>query len=186
MERVNSGGSPVSVNGWSVQYGAATGTTWQVTALPNVSIQGGQYFLVAESAGANGVSVLPTPDVTGSIAMSATARKVALVSSTVALSGACPSTNVVDEVGYGATANCSETSPAPAPSTTTADLRASGGCNDAGNNSTDFAAGAPTPRNTSSPTHSCVNTPPTIVPPGNPIATVTMNAAPFPVSLSGS
>src|SRR5205807_1620530 len=112
--------------------------------------------------------------------------KVALVSSTVALSGACPSAGVLDEVGYGATANCSETAPAPAPSVNTAIFRASGGCNDAGNNSTDFSAAAPNPRNTASPTHSCVNTPPTIVPPGNPIATVTMNAAPFPVSLSGS
>ena len=186
IELFNRGGSPISVNGWSVQYAAATGTTWQVTNLPNVSVQAGQYFLVAEGAGANGVSVLPTPDVTGTIAMSATAGKVALVSSTVALSGACPSTNVVDEVGFGATANCSETSPAPAPSTSNAIFRASGGCNDAGNNSTDFAAAAAAPRNTASPTHSCVNTPPTIVPPGNPITTVTMNAAPFPVNLSGS
>jgi len=186
IEIFNRGGSPVSVNGWSVQYAAATGTTWQVTNLPNVSIQPGQYFLVAESFGTNGVNTLPTPDVTGTIAMSATAAKVALVSSTTALTGACPSTNIVDFIGYGATANCSETAPAPAPSTTTADVRAAGGCTDSGNNSTDFAASAPTPRNTSSATHSCSNNAPTITPPANPIATVTMNAAPFPVNVSGS
>jgi DNA/RNA endonuclease G (NUC1)/fibronectin type 3 domain-containing protein len=186
IELFNRGGSPVSVNGWSVQYAAATGTTWQVTSLPNVSIQPGQYFLVGEGAGANGVSNIPTPDVTGTIAMSATAAKVALVSSTTALSGACPSTNIVDFIGYGATANCSETAPAPAPSTTTADFRAAGGCTDSGNNSTDFATAAPTPRNTASPTHSCSNNAPTITPPANPIATVTMNAAPFPVNVSGS
>jgi DNA/RNA endonuclease G (NUC1)/fibronectin type 3 domain-containing protein len=188
IEIFNRGGSPVSVNGWSVQYAAATGTAWQVTSLPNVSIQPGQYFLVAESAGANGVNVLPTPDATGTIAMSATAAKVALVSSTTALSGACPVANIVDIVGYGATANCSETAPAPVPSTTNAVIRANGGCTDAGNNSTDFAAAAATPRNTGSPTHSCFagpNNPPTITPPANPIATVAQNAAPFTVNVTG-
>jgi DNA/RNA endonuclease G (NUC1)/fibronectin type 3 domain-containing protein len=190
IEIFNRGGSPISVNGWSVQYAAATGTAWQVTNLPNVSIQPGQYFLVAESAGANGVNNLPTPDVTGSIAMSATAAKVALVPSTTALSGACPSSALlVDIVGYGSTANCFETAVAPAPSTTTAVVRAAGGCTDAGNNSTDFAAAAPTPRNTASPTHNCAgptNNPPTIIPPANPIATVAQNAAPFTVNLTGS
>jgi len=85
-----------------VQYASATGTTaWSVTALPNVSIQPGQYFLVAEQFGANGVNNIPAADATGCIAMSAIAGKVALVSSTVALNGACPSTNVIDEAGYG-------------------------------------------------------------------------------------
>jgi DNA/RNA endonuclease G (NUC1)/fibronectin type 3 domain-containing protein len=189
IEIFNRGGSPISVNGWSVQYAAATGTTWQVTNLPNVSIQPGQYFLVAEGAGANGVNNIPTPDATGVIAMSATAAKVALVSSTTALSGACPSTNVVDMVGYGSTANCFETAVAPAPSTTTAIFRAASGCTDAGNNSTDFAAAAPAPRNTVSATHSCgapVNNPPAITPPANPITTVAQNAAPFTVNLTGS
>ncbi|HEV7573012.1 MAG TPA: DNA/RNA non-specific endonuclease [Thermoanaerobaculia bacterium] len=191
IEIFNRGGSPISVNGWSVQYAAATGTgAWQVTNLPNISIQPGQYFLVAESAGANGVNNLPTPDVTGSIAMSATAGKVALVNVTTALNGACPvSATIIDLIGYGATANCFETAVAPAPSTTTADVRAAGGCTDAGNNSTDFTAAAPTPRNTASPTHNCAgptNNPPTITPPANPITTVAQNAAPFTVNVSGS
>src|SRR3954449_3668320 len=189
IEIFNRGGSPVSVNGWSVQYAAATGTAWQVTALPNVSIQAGQYLLVAESAGANGVSVLPTPDATGTIAMSATAAKVALVSSTTALTGACPTTNVVDVVGYGSTATCFETAVAPAPSTTNAIFRASSGCTDAGNNSTDFAAAAAAPRNTATALHNCTgptNNPPAITPPANPITTVAQNAAPFTVNLTGS
>ena len=152
IELYNRAKSPVSINGWSVQYAAATGTAWQVTALPNVTLQPGQYFLVAESFGANGVSPLPTPDATGTIAMSATAAKVALVNNITALTGACPAPGAIIEfVGYGATANCSETAVAPAPSTTTADIRAGGGNTDSDNNSTDFAALAPTPRNTSSP-----------------------------------
>src|SRR3954468_22082433 len=90
IELFNRGNAAVSVNGWSVQYASATGTTWQVTNLPNVSVPAGGYLLVAEGAGANGVNTLPAPDATGTIAMSATAGKIALVSSTTALSG-CPS-----------------------------------------------------------------------------------------------
>jgi hypothetical protein len=156
IELFNRGNTPVSINGWSVQYAAATGTAWQVTSLPNVTLQPGQYFLVSESFGANGVNPLPTPDAAGTIAMSATAGKVALVNCTTALTGACPSNvtgtcSIIDFVGYGATANCSETSTAPAPSTTTADVRGGGGAAETDNNSADFSASAPTPRNTASP-----------------------------------
>jgi hypothetical protein len=156
IELYNRSHTPISVNGWSVQYAAATGTAWQVTALPNFTIQPGQYFLVAESFGANGVNPLPTPDATGTIAMSATAAKVALVNNTTALSGACPATvGILDLVGYGATANCFETAVAPAPSTTTSDIRGGGGNTETDNNSTDFQALSPTPRNTAA----ALNTP---------------------------
>src|ERR1044072_2685678 len=50
IELFNRGSSAMSVNGWSVQYAAATGTTWQVTNLPNVSIPAGGYLLVAEAS----------------------------------------------------------------------------------------------------------------------------------------
>jgi hypothetical protein len=156
IELFNRSKSPVTCTGCSVQYAAATGTAWQVTALPaTLTLQPGQYYLIAESFGANGVNPLPTPDTTGTIAMSATAAKVALVNATTALSGACPTLNgtgspaILDFVGYGATANCSETANAPAPSTTTSDIRNGGGNVDSDNNSTDFQALAPTPRNTS-------------------------------------
>ncbi|MGB8509205.1 MAG: lamin tail domain-containing protein, partial [Pyrinomonadaceae bacterium] len=156
IELFNLGAAPVSINGWSVQYAAATGTAWQVTALPNVTLQPGQYHLVAESFGANGVNNLPTPDTTGTIAMSATAAKVALVNTTTALSGACPaSATIVDLIGYGATASCFETAVAPAPSTTTADIRAGAGCTETDNNSTDFTAIAPNPRNSSTALSPC-------------------------------
>src|SRR6185369_13120439 len=76
---------------------------------------------------------LPTPDATGSIAMAATAGKVALVSSTTALSGACPTVGIIDFVGYGTTASCFEGSGrAPAPSNTTSDQRVGGGATDTG------------------------------------------------------
>jgi hypothetical protein len=155
IELYNRSTTAVSISGWSVQYAPATGTVWQVTSLPNVTVQPGQYLLVAESASANGVSPLPTPDATGTIVMSATAGKVALVNCITALTGACPANvtgacSIIDFVGYGSTANCNETANAPAPSTTVADIRGGGGNTDTDNNSTDFTAAVPTPRNTAS------------------------------------
>ena len=156
IELFNRGDAPVSLNGWTVQYAPATGSAWQVTNLTNVTLQPGQYYLVAEAFNDNGAAALPSADASGSIAVSATAGKVALVNSTNALSGACPSgASVVDLVGYGSTASCFETANAPAPSTTKAILRVANGCTDADNNSTDFSALAPDPRNTASATNFC-------------------------------
>jgi hypothetical protein len=130
----------------SVQYASAAGTTWQVTMLPSVTIPAGGYLLIQEAGGTTGAP-LPTPDATGAIAMSATNGKVALVNGTAALTGGCPTANVVDLVGYG-TANCFEgTAAAPAASNTNAVLRAQDGCVDTDQNGSDFAAGAPAPRN---------------------------------------
>src|SRR5439155_9373183 len=105
---------------------------------------------------ASGFTLLPTPDSTGTIVMAATAGKVALVNSTVALSGACPTTNVMDMVGYGSTATCFEASPAPAPGNNTSDVRAQSGCQDANNNLTDFSTlTPPNPRNTQTSAAPC-------------------------------
>jgi hypothetical protein len=83
--------------------------------------------------------------------MSATAGKVALVNVTAALTGTCPvSPSIVDLIGYGITANCNEGGMnAPAPGTTTADLRSNSGCTDVNNNGTDFSTGMPDPKNNS-------------------------------------
>ena len=157
IELFNRGTTSVSLTGWSVQYAAAAGTSWQVTALSG-SIAPGQYYLVQEAQGAVGTTNLPTPDDSGTISMSATAGKVALVNTTPALTGTCPTgTSIIDFVGFGTTANCFEGSgPTPAPSNTAAELRAVGGCTETDNNASDFATGAPNPRNTSSPLNTCV------------------------------
>jgi len=152
IEIFNADGATVNLTGWSVQYASAAGTTWQVTAL-NGSLAPGQYFLIQESQGAGGTTPLPTPNATGNIAMSATAGKVALVSSITALSGGCPlGGNVVDFMGYGTGtggASCFEgTAAAPTLTNTTAALRRNNGLQDTDNNSADFVSGAPNPRNT--------------------------------------
>ena len=163
IELFNRGGTAVDVTGWSVQYNGATATTaFNVTPIcPSGTclIQPGQYFLVKEaSGGANGSAF--TADVTGTIAMSATAGRVALVNNTTALVGntACGTllSSSVDFVGYGSTANCFEgAGPTAAPSNSTAVLRAANGCTDTNVNSADFATGAPNPRNTGSSFNLC-------------------------------
>jgi len=167
IELFNPGTAAVDVGGWSVQYTSAAGTSWAVTSLPSsANIQPGAYYLVQEAAGAGGTTSLPTPDVSGGIAMGAGAGKVWLVSNSVVLSGLCP-TGSVDQVSYGTTAsNCTHGTTATLLNTTAA-IRNSAGCAYTGSLSADFTTGEPTPRNSGSPTHVC----PAIV---APVATVTV------------
>jgi predicted extracellular nuclease len=161
IELFNRGSTDISLNGWSVQYGSATGNVGAFadtrTDLPNVTLAPGQYLLIQEAQGAGGTTPLPAPDVTDTspIAMSATSAKVALVDTTTPLacgSSGTPCTpaklaTIVDLVGYG-TANMWEGSAAaPTLSNTTAALRDDDGSTDTDDNAADFSAGAPTPQN---------------------------------------
>lgn len=156
IELLNAGSAPVSLAGWSVQYGSSTGSTWQSTPLTSVVLQPGQYYLVQQAAGTGGTQNLPTPDATGSIFMSGSAGKVALVRSTTLLSGAQPvSADLEDLVGYGS-ANGYETAPTTfALTNTTAAERLAAGCTDTNSNAADYAAIAPTPRNTAAALATC-------------------------------
>ncbi|UHQ22753.1 lamin tail domain-containing protein [Lysobacter sp. 5GHs7-4] len=149
IELRNNGTSPVDLSGWSVQYASSAGTSWARTALTG-TIPAGGYYLIKQADGAGGTVDLPTPDATGTLAMAGTAGKVALVNNNVSLSGACPvgGATVIDFVGYGTAANCSETAPTATLTNSTAALRKNDGATDTGNNSADFSTGAPTPRNT--------------------------------------
>ncbi|HMC23407.1 MAG TPA: lamin tail domain-containing protein, partial [Thermoanaerobaculia bacterium] len=191
IELYNRGTTTVNVTGWTVQYASASGTSWTNSTTLSGSIAPGHYFLVKEAAG-NSCSglpcgiALPAAEATGAIAMSASAGKVALVNNGTALSGnGCPfAAGVVDFVGYGG-ANCSEGTPTPTLTNTTAASRINNGCTDTDNNSADFSVAAPNPRNSSS-TNTCGNNPPTITPPANPIKTVDQDAPPFTVNLTGN
>ncbi|MCL2448997.1 MAG: lamin tail domain-containing protein [Polyangiaceae bacterium] len=158
IEIFNRGTTSVSVSGWSVQYASATGSSWAVTNLSG-SIAAGAYYLVEEAQGAGGTTALPAPDATGTISMSATSGKVALVSNQTKLtcSTSCvPGTSIVDFVGYGSSANSYEGSgPTATLSNTTAALRAGAGCTDTDSNASDFAAGTAAPRNSSTAHHAC-------------------------------
>lgn len=109
---------PVDLTGWSVQYASGTGSTWQVTALTG-SISAYGFYLIQEAQGSGGTLDLPAPDDSGTIAMSATAGKVALVNVTAALSDSNPAPeSYVDLVGYGKTNGFEGTKGVPALSNT--------------------------------------------------------------------
>jgi predicted extracellular nuclease len=167
VELFNRGSAAVNLAGKSIQYASAAGTgnfgssSSMIAVLPSVALAPGQYYLVQLVGGTNGVP-LPTPDATGTINMSGTGGKVALVSSTTGLgcnggSTVCTAAQlalIVDLVGWDG-ANFYETAPAPATSNTTAVLRAGGGCVDSDNNGSDFTTAAPAPRNTASAVFYC-------------------------------
>jgi hypothetical protein len=158
IELFNRGNSPVSVNGWSVQYTTAAATTWtQLTALPNVTIQPGKYLLIQGTTSGAGGDPLPTADVIGSMALDTTSGKVALVSNTTTLTGGCPvGGGIVDFLGYGSAATCYEGPlPASGPSVSNAAKRLSAGCTDNDVNRYDFAPSAALPRNSASPANVC-------------------------------
>jgi predicted extracellular nuclease len=131
IEIFNPTATAVSVTGWSVQYASATGSSWSVTNLSG-TVQPGHYYLIQEAAGGGGTTNMPTPDATGTISMSLSSAKVALVRNQTALTcstGCVPNANIADFVGYGSSANSFEgsgptatltntTSVAPTPTTT--------------------------------------------------------------------
>jgi DNA/RNA endonuclease G (NUC1) len=160
IEIFNRSSNPVDLTGWSVQYaspGGGAGAAWNRRTPLSGVINPGQYFLIQEAQGAGGSTNLPTPDITGTIAMGAGDGKVALVRNNVDLPNGCPigNPNVIDFVGYG-TADCFEgPQAAPQLSNTTAALRARDGCKDTDFNGVNFTEVAPAPRNSSSPSNFC-------------------------------
>ncbi len=168
IELFNPTASPVTMAGWSVQYSSAT-NTGAFSGLQPIggTIGPGEYYLIALASGGAVGADLPPANVSGSINMSGTTGKVALVSTGTPVPGPCSETaldtDIVDLVGYG-TANCNEGGTnAPAPSNTTSDFRKNGGNTDTNVNGNDFLTGAPNPRRTAviAPiTPSVVNTDP--------------------------
>ena len=150
VELYNRGPAAVDLSNWSLQYASYNGSTWSKTSLAG-TIQPGHYYLIQEASGGSTGSTLPTADAAGSINLSSTHGKVALVENQTTLAGANPAggTGIADFVGYGTATAYEGSGPAPAPSTTAALFRANGGGTDTDNNAADFATGAPAPRNSS-------------------------------------
>ncbi|MFM7297949.1 MAG: lamin tail domain-containing protein, partial [Planctomycetota bacterium] len=160
---LHNSGAPQSLAGWSVQYASASGSSWQVTPLPNLTLGTGQYLLVRQASGTTLPSPqtvqLPAADVLGAISMSSSDGKVALCSGTTPLSGASPvDPSIVDFVGYGSGASWNEPGApfdsarnAPSPSSSTAILRLQCGGGDSGINAQDWAVALPQPRNLGTP-----------------------------------
>ncbi|MEP6629253.1 MAG: lamin tail domain-containing protein, partial [Lapillicoccus sp.] len=169
IELYNHGTASVDLSTWSVQYASSTGTSWQVTNLVG-SIAPGQFYLVQEGAGAGtSLPALPTPDATGTVNMSGTAGKVALVNTRTALAGCTAFTDatpcstasgVVDFVGFGTANDAAGGTPTAAPSNSTSAQRTITPYAISGVNGADFTVAAPTPK----------AAPATVTPPPNPCA----------------
>ena len=177
IELFNRGTVAQSLNGWSVQYGSAAGTTYFVTRLPNMMLAPGKYFLIKQAAGATASTSLPTPDLDGltcgctydtaaipavtttGIAMSGSNGKVLLVNTIIAESTVNPAgAQIIDKVGYGATpAGFEGTGPTgTALTSTTSAQRKSAGCTDSDSNPSDFINALPVPRNSATAANVCV------------------------------
>jgi hypothetical protein len=158
VELYNPTATSVSVAGWSVQYASSTGTSWTATPLSG-SIASGGYYLIKLASQALVGAVLPTADATGTINMSGTAGKVALVNVATAITSgtSCPTgATIIDFVGYGTGTNCFEgTGIAPTLSNTTAGFRKNNGCTETNVNSADFTTGTPNPRNSATAPFFC-------------------------------
>ncbi|SEB97415.1 choice-of-anchor D domain-containing protein [Terriglobus roseus] len=181
VELYNPTAAAVDLSSYTIQYASATSTSataWSKVQLSG-SIQPGKYFLAQLCIGNTGTSngILPptadftapnTDNATSCVpALAAGAGKVALVSNTTLLSGTggtvtglsgtgCPTTNtaaIVDFVGYGSTANCTESLTSAV--SRTADLSSTKSAirdasnDDTGDTATDFTVGTPNPRNSS-------------------------------------
>ncbi|MFJ5101856.1 endonuclease/exonuclease/phosphatase family protein [Streptomyces sp. NPDC088554] len=152
IELGNAGGAAFDLTGWSVQYlsGSPSSTTkWSVTPLSGTVPAGGSY-LIQGAKGAGGDTALPTPDATGTLALSASSGTVALVHSTTALTcvtaaDCAADGSVKDLVGFG-TAAVRETSPATGADNTHSVGRTAA-LTDTDDNSADLTGQAPTPRN---------------------------------------
>lgn len=163
VEIFNRGQAPVALGGKSIQYASATGSFTQSFALPSATLQPGQYYLVQLASGTAGSPLPVAADASNSSPnLAGASGKVALVDGTTALgcgTSAAPCSEgqlalMLDRVGYGSN-NLPETTSTPALSSTTAALRAGGGCTDTDNNSADFTVVAPAPRNTASAFNVC-------------------------------
>lgn len=132
VELFNRTDTAVAVDGWKFEYASATGEFSQSTALAGV-IPANGYYLIAQAQGAGGTVDLPAPDVSGAIAMSATAAKVRILRA---------DGTQVELVNYSGLSN------------TAASLRRDAGCGEG------FTNGPPAPRNSASPVKVCGAVPP--------------------------
>ena len=154
VELYNPTANAISVDGWSVQYRSAGAITAGQTTPLTGSVPAGGHYLIQEAAGTGGTTDLPTPNATGTIAMSGTGFQVWLADTTTALTPptgnvAAGTPHVIDFLGAGSAASY-ETAKSPAPSNTNSVARSAAG-KDTDNNSVDFAAGTPTPESAAAP-----------------------------------
>ena len=204
VEIKNVSNSVQSLNTLSLYYGAAIGnfasSASGAFALPNISLNSGQYYLVQlGAAGTSGAALPVTPDVTTTnLSMSATSGKVALVTSGLAINtcgaAATPCSTaqlalIVDWVAWGAAGNGTagngeggtSVNNGSAITSSQGAVRKTGGCTDTDNNNLDFdVITAPVPRHMATTAAPCSTGTPT--PTGTPTNTGTPTATGTPTN----
>ncbi len=181
----NISSTPQSLNGLSLYYGSAVGqfasAAGNAFALPNVTLNPGQYFMVQTGpTGSVGAAFPVTPDaVTGNLTMSAASGKVALATAALPIN-TCGATAtpcspaqlalLVDWVAYGAAGNGTagngeggtSINNGAAMTATQGGVRKTAGCTDTDVNSVDFdVITAPVPRNMATTATPCSPVAPT-------------------------
>lgn len=151
IELYNPSEQPVSLDGWALHYASAAGGWGTSTALTG-TIRARDHFLVQQSAGSGGTTPLPAPDAVGTIALSGSAGRVLLTSTTAKpstppagdfLAASIP--GYVDGLGWGAAAAGFEAAPAAGTQNVTSVARSVTGV-DSDDNAADFAVAAPSPQ----------------------------------------
>ena len=155
VELFNPTGNTLTLNNYSIQYASAGGATIStVTVLPaTITLAPGQFYLIAASAGDHWRGASGDAGRSGheyclrSIGGKGGSGQLDRRSWPAACKTSDPT--VVDFIAYGSGTNCSLGSPAPAPSTTKADIR-SNVCTITNNSGMEFVAGTPAPHNSAS------------------------------------
>lgn len=213
VELKNISSSPQSLSGLSLHYGSATGNFASASsnayALPNVTLNPGQYYFIQLGGPAGTGAAFPvTPDATTTnINLSAASGKIALVSTLQQnVCGGTPACNasqlaqIVDWVAYGAAGNGTagngeggtSVNNGVALTASQGSVRKGLGCTDTDNNNADFdVVTNPVPRNTSSSPNVCAGGPgpsptptATVNPSPTPTATATPLASPTPTPVA--
>ena len=165
VELFNRGATAIDLSTWSIQYASASGTSWQATALSG-SVQPGRYYLVQLASAAAVGAPLPAPDAVGTTNMAVSGGKVAVVRGSAPLTcgasaGSCSAdTLVADLIGYGSATDYEGAGAASGLNSTTAAMRAAGGCTDTDANSSDISGMSPAPRNSATAAAPCAGGPP--------------------------
>ncbi|MGH8852683.1 MAG: ExeM/NucH family extracellular endonuclease [Telluria sp.] len=190
IELLNRSGSNVGLKGLYLHYHSASGTgASSFVALPDVTLEPGQYFLVTAAGGATGADLADGDLTATGINLSGTAGRVSLSTQGSAIPAGSAHPSIVEMVGFG-TANVSETAPAPAASTANSVQRKNAGCTDTDNNALDFVAASATatpPRRFNSARASC-NSGPAVQPivASCPAGVLTHQGSAITVALSAS
>ena len=176
IELFNPTTSPISINGWSIQYKSASGNFPLTTAkknLPDATIPALGYFLIAQPD-YNGSVIADHVQSTISLSGTSNGATIFLVSDTNFLVTGTDAT-IVDKLGYGTSStNSPETANAPSPASEKS-LQRNG--SDTDDNSLDFSTVDSNPHNLASTPAAPTPTP---VPPPAPVPTPTPTSVEAP------